>query len=292
MELKLNVTKKGINTTPSVINEEYTLNYGHIFRAKSDYTDADKALVQTIPNKQDKLTLAVKDNGNIVIGNIAGQTKEFMPATPSGDPMHYAYINAGAEWSNGGWVLNGISLTNDEIAELYKFQGVPIGRYSYASNNLIRTYFPLANAPSASAQYCFQSGTLLEVVPSLLGGYKYVASMPCDGMFSGCRNLRSIALILFNPSSLSSAFDNCNALEDVLIEYLNSNVSFAHSPKLSKESLLHMINNCTSGKTFTITLHSDVYNKACVSTGAWYSDVQSALASAKSNKSTTITLGK
>lgn len=105
MDLKLNVSKKGLSTTEEVINEEYTLRYGHIFRgpkgdsgekgekgetgAKGDngkspkisdngtwlvysdelktfvdtgikasgsdnnYTDADKALVQTIPTMQD-----------------------------------------------------------------------------------------------------------------------------------------------------------------------------------------------------------------------------------------------
>lgn len=37
MDLKLNVSKKGLSTTEEVINEEYTLRYGHIFRGKSAY---------------------------------------------------------------------------------------------------------------------------------------------------------------------------------------------------------------------------------------------------------------
>ena len=52
--------------------------------------------------KQDALTLTVKDNGNIVLSNIQGQSKEFMSATPSGDPMHYAYEAAGAEYNDTG----------------------------------------------------------------------------------------------------------------------------------------------------------------------------------------------
>ena len=52
--------------------------------------------------KQDALQLTVKDNGNIVLSNIQGQSKEFMPATPSGDPMHYAYVAAGAEYNDTG----------------------------------------------------------------------------------------------------------------------------------------------------------------------------------------------
>ena len=40
MDLKLNILKKGLATTAEVINEEYTLNYGHIFRGKSAYQQA------------------------------------------------------------------------------------------------------------------------------------------------------------------------------------------------------------------------------------------------------------
>ena len=62
----------------------------------------DTALANEINGKQEALTLTVKDNGNIVLANIQGQSKEFMPATPSGDPMHYAYVAAGAEYNDTG----------------------------------------------------------------------------------------------------------------------------------------------------------------------------------------------
>ena len=97
--------------------------------------------------KQDALTLTVKDNGNIVLSNIQGQSKEFMPATPSGDPMHYAYEAAGAEYNDTGadiikttpwadladddadktvvhkagyWYLNGLGdITTEQIRNIY-----------------------------------------------------------------------------------------------------------------------------------------------------------------------------
>lgn len=97
--------------------------------------------------KQNELTLTVKDNGNIVIGNIMGQTEEFMPATPSGDPMHWAYVAAGAEYNDTGadivktapwadladdeadktvvhkagyWYLNGLGdITNRQMLDIY-----------------------------------------------------------------------------------------------------------------------------------------------------------------------------
>ena len=59
---------------------------------------ADKSEVDEIKKKQ--LQLSVLDNGNIVLSNANGESKEFMPATPSGDPMHYAYIQKGAEYNN------------------------------------------------------------------------------------------------------------------------------------------------------------------------------------------------
>lgn len=71
---------------------------GYITEIPEGYATKDD-VSEAVSGKQDALTLTVKDNGNIVIGNISGQSKEFMPATPSGDPMHWAYVSAGAEYN-------------------------------------------------------------------------------------------------------------------------------------------------------------------------------------------------
>ena len=64
-------------------------------------TETEKEQARENIQAQKELTLTVKDNGNIVISNLQGESKEFMPATPSGDPMHYAYENMllGAEYN-------------------------------------------------------------------------------------------------------------------------------------------------------------------------------------------------
>jgi hypothetical protein len=62
-------------------------------------TEAEKEQARQNIGAQQQLQLTVKDNGNIVLSNLDGQTKEFMPATPSGDPMHWAYVSAGAEYN-------------------------------------------------------------------------------------------------------------------------------------------------------------------------------------------------
>ena len=126
--------------------------------------------------KQDALTLTIKDNGNIVLANIQGQSQEFMPATPSGDPMHYAYEAAGAVWNGTGadivktapwadmvdddadkvvthkagyWYLNGLGdITNEQMRTIFldtnnflaTIQSVAIGYYTQM---LCRVNLPL-----------------------------------------------------------------------------------------------------------------------------------------------------
>lgn len=128
----------------------------------------DTALVNEINGKQEALTLTVKDNGNIVLANIQGQSKEFMPATPSGDPMHYAYVAAGAEYNDTGadivktgmygdtiihkagyWYLGELGdISTDEIREIYVKSNHLTNQISCATaltDTTIRTNFPICN---------------------------------------------------------------------------------------------------------------------------------------------------
>jgi uncharacterized protein (DUF2344 family) len=63
-------------------------------------TEDEKEQARQNIGAQQQLQLTVKDNGNIVLSNLDGETMEFMPATPSGDPMHHAYVSAGAEYND------------------------------------------------------------------------------------------------------------------------------------------------------------------------------------------------
>lgn len=74
----------------------------------NEYNDLSTQIVllqKEVATKQQELTLTVLDNGNIRIGNLQGQTKDFMPATPSGDPMHYIYEEMGAVYNSGADVI-------------------------------------------------------------------------------------------------------------------------------------------------------------------------------------------
>lgn len=61
--------------------------------------------VDEVEKKQ--LSLSVKDNGNIILSNTNGESKEFMPATPSGDPMHEAYRLLGGTYYQNAVYNNG-----------------------------------------------------------------------------------------------------------------------------------------------------------------------------------------
>lgn len=77
-------------------------NQGRILNEKiKDNKNLIEALEEPIEELQKtELKLSVLDNGNIVLSNNNGDSREFMPATPSGDPMHWAYVSAGAEYNN------------------------------------------------------------------------------------------------------------------------------------------------------------------------------------------------
>lgn len=100
MGKQLSVEKISSSATETVVEAiEPSLVSNALRKTEQVLTDSEKEQARQNIEAQKELTLTVKDNGNIVISNIQGQTKEFMPATPSGDPMHWAYVSAGAEYN-------------------------------------------------------------------------------------------------------------------------------------------------------------------------------------------------
>ena len=238
----------------------------------NDYTNEEKAKLE---GKQDALTLTVKDNGNIVIGNIAGQTKEFMPATPSGDPMHYAYINAGATWSSstGYWSLNGLKdITNDQMRNIYNF-GFLKSVKEYAMSSLkakIRTNLLRIGGDNLLGDYgpnmtgFALNNNVIEVLTlkNTTGNYEpYIKATSLHEAFKGCSALQKIYGIIecTEKPSMTQAFVGCVALQRVRITALMKDISFSDSHLLDKESLLYIIQKAKPTSAITITLHAEAY---------------------------------
>lgn len=218
-------------------------------------------------------------------------------ATPSGDPMHYAYESAGAVWNGESWSLaGGIGFSSKELSYAF-FNG---NSRIYPNSNLDGfltggvVNFPRINM-LLDNQY--RSISIANIAANN-GSLRYVQLTNYDWLdtfvnemayaFYRCTSLKRIGDILnVSNAAIHYAFDGCACLEYVRLTGLNKDISFADSPLLSKESLLYMINNCASGVSFTITLHPDVFEKCA---DEWLEDIDRALGVADIQKQTNITL--
>ena len=250
------------------------------------------SLQTEIDNKQEALTLTVKDNGNIVLANIQGQSKEFMPATPSGDPMHYAYEAAGAEYNDTGadivktapwadladddadktvvhkagyWYLNGLGdITNEQMRQIY---GLTLPLQNNWTNILsgqdARTNFMTINEDIDVTTNLMTVGpnpfrnSSIEIirVPTRLTSLEY--SITLNLMHTS--NLKHILGVIKVPNSPITY--GLYSLRTIKVYGLLYSYSYIYSGNLSIKSVLYMINNEAATSPITITLHADVYNK-------------------------------
>lgn len=253
------------------------------------------ALINT---RQKELTLTVKDNGNIVIGNIQGQTKEFMPATPSGDPMHYAYVAAGAEWNGTGadivktapwadladddadktvvhkagyWYLNGLGdITNEQMRVIYNrtnsFASSTILNEVLYDDKLVRTNINQYNKKGDYVIVEIHAAFLnsrIEVV--LLSNKPGTGLSAKDISYMARSNKIKHFIGILNTwliTRYESPFLKCSNLKTISISSLKFNVSFADSPLLTSKSILYMIQKEAAKSAITITLHADAYARA------------------------------
>lgn len=252
-------------------------------------TEADAALQTQINGKQEALTLTVKDNGNIVLANIQGQSKEFMPATPSGDPMHYAYVAAGAEYNDTGadivkttpwadmidddytgdygktvvhkagyWYLNGLGdFTNDEIRKIYQLTSTyPETVYleeRFKNLNIKTNFYNNKDISGKANIMALTFSSKFVVLVSKL----YVVSNSI--LAFNCNTLLHIVGIIKDFIFSPLTFKDCNIIT-VKIMTLKANITIP-STNLSVKSVLYMINNEAATSPITITLHADVYNR-------------------------------
>lgn len=279
-----------VATTGSATDKVMSQN--GVTEAINGVTNKVTELQTQINGKQDALTLTVKDNGNIVIANIQGQSKEFMPATPSGDPMHYAYVAAGAKYNdtgadivktapwadladddadktvvhkNGYWYLNGLGdITNEQMRIIYSYINCYGASYDMSEafyNANLRTNFNL---------YPFKGGYGLTLTNSTFGrsnievlnisSFLHSKDISYFLTYTPIKYIIGILRIERN-TKVTGAFDNCQELRVISLAGLGNSISFSSSSLLSIKSVLYMINNEKATAPITITLHADVYNK-------------------------------
>lgn len=235
--------------------------------------------------KQDALTLTVKDNGNIVLSNIQGQSKEFMPATPSGDPMHYAYEAAGAIWNGTGqditrvgrmtgdtivhkagyWYLNELGdISNEEMRKIL-IQGrnpdiFDCFTFSIAQNSRIRTnLYPLSKPQSVS-------WSNIEVL--VLYGNADLQDYTVQFNDNTARTIRTVynycrKILTIIDSKTFKFYKEYTLKRLVFFKLKNMAQSqYIDSPDFREDCILYMIQNEAATSAITITLHADAYARA------------------------------
>lgn len=245
--------------------------------------------------KQDALQLTVKDNGNIVLSNIQGQSKEFMPATPSGDPMHYAYVAAGAVYNDTGadiikttpwadmvdddadkvvthkagyWYLNGLGdITNEQMRVIYLEAPTTLFTQDSAAKQSGRTNIPFKSIESSTSVMRAGSSSKSEVI-STKGD---ILISTATAMFYHSNQLvhiiANLNFVYAKANALNSVeFRDDVALKSVRIFNLKVSINFQHCKLLTTKSILHMIQNEAATSAITITLHADVYNRCMANT--------------------------
>lgn len=224
-----------------------------------------------------------------------------MANTPSGDPMHYIYETAGAEWipyadistegledwqvatldtaqaqADGGvWWHNDIFVTVEQNRINYVST---VGDYPanqptydyYLKNTPATTNYKqsIALTNSKSAVEAIRVSNTLRTV--LLPTMKVTN---IGYAINNCPQLRRIIgdIDVSAISSFSHAFEGCGNLRDISLNGLNTSLDLSDAPKLSMTSIAYAITNAGTA-TFTITLAPAVYAAAMAD-----ADVQAAL---------------
>lgn len=257
-------------------------------------TNADAELQTQINGKQEALTLTVKDNGNIVLANIQGQSKEFMPATPSGDPMHWAYVAAGTEYNDTGsdivkdapwadladddadkivvhkagyWYCNGLGdLTTDEMRLIYMNRISNIGpqylfeiKRGYIHRTIINQCESQQSAHDEQLSYYSTNCQTINV------GRTNFTHVRNYSRWLGHSQVSSIIGVVDerNQTTINDSRESyyCSKLKHIHIKSMKFSHSFSMCANLTIKSILYMINNEAATSPITITLHADVYNK-------------------------------
>lgn len=228
------------------------------------------ALPEEIEKKQDKLLVTLLKNGNVRI-NFGNTSQDFMPATPSGDPMHYAYEAVGAVWnsSTGFWEYRAADggltdLTNADMRVCYSeawLQSAPVDGLFF--NVKGRTNITKLVASSVANLANSYRGNNLKV--AFVSASKNAEILPKSllGSFWFCYNLTAIIGVM-NVRYITNASELLEFRQDSLLETVNilnlkNNLSFVDNPKISKETVLYAIANAAPTSQIVITLSGKVY---------------------------------
>ena len=197
-------------------------------------------------------------------------------------PLHDLFVSLGAvDNGDGTYTMNELTdLTYEDLTNSYKSYIVGWNRFNLTSayeEATMRTNFIEKGSLggwSPVSIYAILSGAFY-IETFSFKNFIYVNTM--YNAFRRAENLKKvIGQIIFsknfNGNTSENDFHACKELESIQIKSITRNLWFQDSPKLTKESILYMVQNSAATSAITITLHPTAYAMAIADT-----DIQAAL---------------
>ena len=182
----------------------------------------------------------------------------------NGTRNNYAYAFAGHSslyniWSIGGYTPKYQIKPDNAYGMFQYFGGSANNSVNFTPDFdfkqfLIDNNWELDLTTMVTTSYCFQYSAMVNCPPVAIGNGFYT--------FDTCKRLKTIDKLIFNygTTTYTNTFSNCSALEEIyeLEGELKANVSFSPCTKLSKETLLRLLNATAQlySGTKTLTLGS------------------------------------
>ncbi len=256
------IIPEGVLSTPLKIDVVYPIDaYGTIVGNKKNIGNLSS--LQT--SAKTDLVSAINENNQLA-----------KDAYPTGGYMAELYKAAGAVYNEekGLWVLNGIELTDEEMAEVYnrKTNSVILCQAFY--NTSARTNIPILPFVGANVEngmlncYMLCRSSKIEIFAfnsAKTGNYTF-SIKDLNAAFSKCPNLKEVWGILdvSRCTALSEVFEKSPLFEFIKMKRVKVDVSFKDSPNLLVEdtensTLSYLVTNAANSDPITVTLHADAY---------------------------------
>lgn len=197
-------------------------------------------------------------------------------------PLHDLFVSLGAtDNGDGTYTMNELTdLTYEDLTNSYKAYIDGWNRFDLTSayeGEKIRTNF--------IAKGHLGSWISVSIYAMLSGAYNietfsFKDSIYITSIYSAFKSARKLKKVIgqiilgtrFTGSTTENDFYECKELESIQLKLITRNLWFQDSPKLTKESILYMIQNSAATSAITITLHPTAYAMAIAD-----SDIQAAL---------------
>lgn len=194
-------------------------------------------------------------------------------STPSGSPLHYLFVAAGAVWdtSSKSWTVGSVTDISDSVmTRIYSLSHNVLNNSNWDSV-LYSVDIPV-NLPPRKTPNQFTSEINVTARSTFTGSNfntiylcpesTFVRFSNCAYLFFGCKQLVTIVGgVTFEKATPDSAFTYCKSLQNVKFKQLRYNVNLKDSPLLTLESFQYLVENATNTSAITVTVHADVYAK-------------------------------